>query len=77
MEVQCSASIVQTFVRLPITVVVFLGDCSLEFTFLDEYMYNEHRVTLSMESVTLHEKWDLVSMDIVDLCVKNEISMHG
>ena len=26
-----------------------------------------------MESATLHEKWDLVSIDDVDLCIKIEI----
>ena len=26
-----------------------------------------------LESVTLHEKWELVSMDDVDLCMKSEI----
>ena len=30
-------------------------------------------VTLSMESVSLHEKCYLVSMDNVDPCMKNEI----
>ena len=30
-------------------------------------------ITLSMGSVTLYEKWELVSMDIVDLCMKSAI----
>ena len=36
-------------------------------------MNNEHSVTLSVESVTLHEKWELVSVDNVDLCMKSKI----
>ena len=26
-----------------------------------------------MESITLHEKWELVSMEDIDLCMKSEI----
>ena len=29
-------------------------------------------VTLFLESDTLHEKWELVSMDNVELCMKSE-----
>ena len=43
----------------------------VEFILLDEY--DVHSVALSAESVTLHEKQELVSMDNVDLCMKSEI----
>ena len=49
-----------------------------EFIQLDEYnvhsvQWSMESVTLSTESGTLHKKWELVSMDNVDLCTKNEI----
>ena len=43
----------------------------VQFISLDEY--NVHSVTLSIESVTLYEKRELVSMDNVGLLVKSEI----